>query len=64
MPPPHRVEKISWKDTSKLSGANWAVTPPVTPLGMRFCQATSRASDRCGIATPLGRPVEPEVNST
>ncbi|MDF5880941.1 hypothetical protein P4M26_04335 [Pseudomonas aeruginosa] len=36
-PPPHSVEKISWKAMSKLSGANCRVRSPGTPLATRNC---------------------------
>ena len=45
--------------TSKLSDVNWSTRAGEGAIS--FCQAIRLASGPWGIATPLGRPVEPEV---
>ena len=59
VPPAVRVPRISWNETSKESGANCRVAG--APGVRSACQASSWASAPRPSATPLGRPVEPEV---
>ncbi len=61
VPPVPQVANISWKAPSKLKAANWRVFQPGPASECRDCQSSRAASGRCGMATPLGTPVEPEV---
>ena len=60
-PPEHQVAKSSWQETSKLRGVNWRVRSPGPAREFSFCQAMRLARGRWPMATPLGRPVDPEV---
>ena len=55
---------MSWKETSKLTGANCSVRAGWLRRGWRACHDRRLTSGRCGISTPFGRPVDPEVNIT
>jgi hypothetical protein len=57
----HHVENISWNDTSKLSEENWSVRAPGPSREFRPCHVMRFTRGWCGMATPLGVPVEPEV---
>ena len=48
----------------ELQGRWGAARSASQPLGTDSCHWIRFASARCGITTPLGVPVEPEVNST
>ncbi len=55
---------MSWNETSKLTGANCSVRAGWLRRWWRTCQDRRLTSERCGIATPFGRPVDPDVNIT
>ncbi len=63
MPPSPSVQNSSWKDTSKLSEANWSVLAPGADV-LANCQFTSVPNARWDIVTPLGVPVLPDVKRT
>ena len=58
-PPAAQVEAISWNETSKEREANWSVA--AAPGSARSCHSTRFARARRVMATPFGRPVDPEV---
>ena len=62
--PCHDHQNSSHTDTSKVMVVFCSTTSPC-PMGKRDCIHNRRlATLACSISTPLGRPVEPEVNIT
>src|SRR3569832_869805 len=61
VPPEHQVEKISWKETSKLTGANCRVLASLETVVFCSCHKIRLVRGRCLIATPLGFPEDPYV---
>jgi hypothetical protein len=55
------VANISWKETSKESEANWSVRAAAPSPHRSTCHRSRLESAPWGIATPFGRPVDPEV---
>lgn len=55
---------ISETDRSKLSDENWSTRLPGVSPEDATSAADSCTKPRCSMRTPLGRPVEPEVNNT
>ncbi len=61
VPPKQRVEKISWKEKSKLTAQTWAVRSRQLPGRTRSCQVSRFTRAAWVITAPLGTPVDPEV---
>src|SRR5580693_5476955 len=64
LPPAVSVPKISNTDTSKLSDVDASTRDSSAAGNANLAQDASNAARSCSITTPLGRPVEPEVNMT
>lgn len=60
--PSHKVENVSWKETSKPMGENCNVTwESQVDADTEDCQSNKFSKAFSDICTPLGTPVEPEV---
>ncbi|SLH37181.1 Uncharacterised protein [Mycobacteroides abscessus subsp. abscessus] len=57
-------QKNSHTDTSKVNGVFWITTSSGRIGCSRWRQRRFAITERCETATPLGRPVDPEVKMT
>src|SRR5690606_16841388 len=61
VPPVVKVEKISWKETSKVIGLNCSVFVLTVAVEFSACHKSRFDKERWFMHTPLGLPVDPDV---